>query len=81
MITGVDLAGGEDVTVISIIRVNSPEFAPIITGDVEQMIADIDRVEITRRSEKDRFDELVAAIDLEIAADYERMINVVLNYW
>jgi hypothetical protein len=79
LIVGADY--GRDTTAISIYRSRPVHFAPVRTGDVEQMIADIDRVQITKRSEQDRLDEVVAAVEREIADDLTNSINLMLFYW
>jgi hypothetical protein len=80
LIVGVDY-GRTDMTTFSVYRPRPTYFAPVRTGDVEQMIADIDRVEITRRSEEERLDDVVSNLEREVEAQLANSINLMLFYW
>lgn len=83
IIIGVDL-GRQDVTSYAVYLPKSyreDRLAPIRSGDVAQMIADIDRIEITKRSEMDRFDELVAEMEHDIKRGFQNAVNLMLFYY
>lgn len=80
---GVDF-GRQDVTSFAVYAPKSyreDRLAPIRSGDVAQMIADIDRVEVTKRSHMDRFHEMVAEMERDIARGFQDAVNLMIFYY
>lgn len=80
---GVDW-GGRDVTSYAVLCPKSyreDRLATIRSGDVAQMIDDIDCVETTKRSKIDRFNELVAEMERDIERGFQNAVNLMIFYY
>ena len=82
IIFGVDMASGPDTTAIWIYETtdNGVMLRPILSGDVAQMVEDIDRVELTKRTEEEILQDAVARMEEEFERHWQWLLGLVLIY-